>query len=173
MRGRRTRGLHKTGRTGIASQWQLTAPAVKVTHPPHLSLITCHFIDSRDGALWAILSWPILWLQRARRQGLEGGLWVPPWRAPLKAKKKKNYRALYLWVQTMQANTITSIPREPSDINAWWQMHIHNNHMLNYAWTVNIELCKVPYHYSDIPYAENFHMVQIFAFFAACWWTRK
>jgi len=67
------------------------------THCTGLSLPTlhtslshhCHFIGSRGRALWAILSRPILWLQWARRQGLEGGLWLPPWWAPLKAKKLK------------------------------------------------------------------------------------
>ena len=84
------------------SHWSVTAhctggeslPTLHTSLPHH-----CHFIGSRGGALRANLSRPILWLQRARRQGLEGGLWVLLQRAPLKAKKLK----LYLWVHTMQA----------------------------------------------------------------------
>ena len=44
MHGRRTRGLHKTGRTGIASFTLVSDSSLhwwwKFTHPPHLSLIT-------------------------------------------------------------------------------------------------------------------------------------
>jgi len=73
---RRTRGLHKTGRTGISILTLVSDSSLhwwsKFTHPPHLSSLSFHC--SRGGALQAIFLRPILWLQRARRQGLEGGL---------------------------------------------------------------------------------------------------
>ena len=74
------------------SHWSVTTHCNSGESLPtlHTSLShLCHFIGSRGRALWAILSRPILWLQRPRRQGLGGGLWVPPRWAPLKAKKIK------------------------------------------------------------------------------------
>lgn len=66
------------------------------THPSLHSVSDWPFCGFHFGqSPWAILSHPILSLQRARQQGLEGGILVLPLRAPLKAKNK-SYRALYL-----------------------------------------------------------------------------
>ena len=76
VHSRRTRGLLKTGHTGIASLTLVSDSSLhrrwKFTHPPHLSH-HCHFIGSRGGALRAILFTANPLTPASQTQGLEGG----------------------------------------------------------------------------------------------------
>ena len=111
-------------------QWQLTALVMKYFFTANRLTPVSQMAGAWRGALGATSASPFKGQKIKIIELYTYTVWV---------QTMQNYRALYLWVQsqTMQANTITSIPREPSDIKQLLKSELINNllcHHMSSSW---------------------------------------